>query len=236
MLNVDNLFLDYSGVRALQGVVLHVDRGEAVALVGSNGAGKTSLLNCIAGIHRPAGGVIRIGEVEATGLSPNRMSEFGVALVPEGRRLFGRMTVEENLRIGAYKFRRSAQGDVDRTLSHVFEMFPVLRERRKQEARNLSGGEQQMVAIGRALMSRPSLLMLDEPSLGIAPMMVERIFDQLREVHAAGTTILLVEQNVPLALDFADRGYVMQSGRVAASGSSEELLESDLVRKAYLGI
>jgi branched-chain amino acid transport system ATP-binding protein len=224
-----------AGVRALQGVSLHVKNGEVVALIGANGAGKTTLLKAIAGLVEAQGGEVTfdgraIGAVDAA----DRV-KLGVALVPEGRRLFSRLSVAENLTLGSY-----GNGDpVHRRamLDRVHALFPVLRERARQRAGTLSGGEAQMLAIARALMSRPRFLMLDEPSLGIMPRLVDQVMDALRRLHETeGLTMFLVEQNVPAALDLADRGYVLQTGRVVLEGSSEELRSSDLVRKAYLGM
>jgi branched-chain amino acid transport system ATP-binding protein len=235
LLDVRDLHAAYgSGVRALQGVSLEVRAGELVALVGANGAGKTTLLKAIAGLMRPQRGAIafdgaRMEEVDA----PDRV-RVGIALVPEGRRLFTRLTVGENLTLGTYI--DADPGHRRETLDRVHALFPVLRERAAQRAGTLSGGEGQMLAIARALMSRPRLLMLDEPSLGIMPRMVDAILEVLGRLRADGLTILLVEQNVPAALDVADRGYVVQTGRVVLSGTSDELRHSDLVKKAYLGI
>jgi branched-chain amino acid transport system ATP-binding protein len=232
---VRDLAVSYGGVLALQGVSLHVDPGEVVALVGANGAGKTTLLKAIAGLLRPLRGDVeldgrRINDVEA----PERV-RLGVALVPEGRRLFSRLTVRENLTLGALTNRDPQQRE--ELFERVYALFPILRERAGQRAGTLSGGEQQMLAIARALMSRPKLLMLDEPSLGIMPRLIDEIMAVLGQLHARdGLTMLLVEQNVPAALRLANRGYVLQTGRIVLEGTSEELLGSELVRKAYLGI
>jgi branched-chain amino acid transport system ATP-binding protein len=224
-----------AGVRALQGVSLRVDAGEVVALIGANGAGKTTLLKAIAGLVTPQAGEVSfdgqpIGAVDAA----DRV-KLGVALVPEGRRLFSRLSVAENLTLGSF-----SNGDPTHRremLERIEALFPVLRERSKQRAGTLSGGEAQMLAIARALMSRPRFLMLDEPSLGIMPRLVDQVMDSLRLLHETeGLTMFLVEQNVPAALDLADRGYVLQTGRVVLEGRSEELRGSDLVRKAYLGM
>jgi branched-chain amino acid transport system ATP-binding protein len=236
LLEVHDVHVAYgAGVRALQGVSLHVDSGEVVALIGANGAGKTTLLKAIAGLVEPQGGEVTfdgqpIGAVDAA----DRV-KLGVALVPEGRRLFSRLSVAENLALGSY-------GNADpahrrEMLQRIHTLFPVLRERARQRAGTLSGGEAQMLAIARALMSRPRFLMLDEPSLGIMPRLVDQVMDALRRLHETeGLTMFLVEQNVPAALDLADRGYVLQTGRVVLEGRSEELRGSDLVRKAYLGM
>ncbi len=233
MLEVKDVHLDYDGAVALRGVDLRVARGELVALVGSNGAGKSSLMAGISGLHRPIRGSVRFEGTEISRLPPHKVSGLGIALVPEGRRLFAHLTVMRNLMLGGYRRDRSERR---RDLERVFALFPVLSERTRQPAGTLSGGEQQMLALGRALMARPKLLMLDEPSLGVAPKLVARILDVLGEIRASGTTILLVEQDVRAALEMADRGYVLQSGRVVTSGEAEELRESEEVRRAYLGI
>ena len=224
-----------AGVLALQGITLHVRPGEIVALIGANGAGKTTLLKTIAGLVAPRSGEIRfegraIGDLEA----PDRV-KLGVALVPEGRRLFSRLTVAENLTLGT--FTNADPGHRREMLERIYALFPVLRERTRQRAGTLSGGEGQMLAIARALMSRPRFLMLDEPSLGIMPRLVDAILESLARLHRAeGLAMFLVEQNVPAALELATRGYVLQTGRVVLEGTSRDLLGSDLVRKAYLGI
>lgn len=234
MLAVRELGVSYAGATALDGVSLDVRTGELIALVGANGAGKSSLLAAVSGLHRPVSGSIRLGDDEISALPPHRISRLGLALVPEGRRLFAQLSVERNLLLGDF---RGRDGERRRQqLEHVFELFPVLSQRLQQPAGTLSGGEQQMLALGRGLMGRPRLLMLDEPSLGVAPKLVSAIFDALRQVNEEGTTVLLIEQNVRRALELADRGYVIQSGRVVASGPSEKLLESDEVRRAYLGM
>ncbi len=234
MLRVRDLEVDYDGSVALAGVCLEVDRGEIVALVGANGAGKTSLLSALAGFVTPSAGTIDYDGRGIMGLPADRVSRLGIALVPEGRRLFPRLPVWRNLLLGAYhkrdpRFRES-------TLRKVFELFPILESRQRQAAGTLSGGEQQMLAIGRALMSGPNLLLLDEPSLGIAPMVVARIFEALTEINRLGITILLVEQRLQQALELAARGYVIQTGRIVLTGSGGELLKEDRVRRAYMGI
>ena len=236
LLEVRDLRVAYAGgVHALHGVSLQVQPGEVVALVGANGAGKTTLLKTIVGLLRPLG-----GEVAFAGRSLSRLAgadcvRLGVALVPENRHLFGRLTVAENLLLGSYTNKDPQHRRM--MLDRVWSLFPVLRERAGQRSGTLSGGEQQMLAIGRALMSRPKLLMLDEPSLGIMPRLVDHIMDVLRQLHEQeGLAMLLVEQNVPAALRLADRGYVLQTGRVVLEGPSRELLTSDLVRRAYLGL
>lgn len=234
MLNIRGLHLDYSGVIALAGVDLEVRSGEAVALVGANGAGKSSLLAAISGLHRPVAGSINFQGTEISRLPAHRITPLGLSLVPEARRLFGRLSVRKNLILGAYHQRDAALRAED--LEYLVDLVPVLGERMDQRAETLSGGEQQMVALGRALMGRPRLLMLDEPSLGIAPMLVQALFQAMRAIRERGTTILLVEQNLGLALKFADRAYVLQSGRVVLQGNAEQMAASDEVRKAYLGL
>jgi branched-chain amino acid transport system ATP-binding protein len=234
LLVVENVTVDYDGAIALREVSLSVDQGSIVALVGSNGAGKSTLLSTVVGLKRPARGRVLLDGRDITGLPAHRVARLGVALVPEGRRLFPGLSVWRNLLLGAYG--RSDNGARAETLEVVRELFPVLEERRDQQAATLSGGEQQMLAIGRALMSRPRLLLLDEPSLGIAPQLVVRIFDSLREINEHGITILLVEQRLQQALRLASRGYVLQTGRVALEGPSTDLLASDEVRQAYLGL
>jgi branched-chain amino acid transport system ATP-binding protein len=224
----------YGRVQALRGVSLSINEGEIVALIGSNGAGKTTTLRLISGLNRPAKGEVRLrGEAIHT-LGAERIARMGVGHAPEGRRLFPRMTVQENLDMGAYARRDRAGIRTD--FERVFTLFPRLRERKSQLAGSLSGGEQQMVAIGRALMSAPSILLLDEPSLGLAPILVDSIFEVIREINAKGTTILLIEQNALLALNTASRGYVLETGSVALSGSSDTLLTSADVQRAYLGM
>lgn len=234
MLSVQHLSLDYAGVVALTDVQLKVEQGEAVALVGANGAGKSSLLAAVAGLHRPVQGSIKFLGQEISNWPAHRIAPLGLALVPEGRRLFGHLTVRQNLILGAYHQRDSAQRERD--LAYVTDLLPHVAERIDFKAASLSGGEQQMVALGRALMGRPKLLMLDEPSLGIAPLVVARIFEALHKIRSAGTTVLLVEQNLKLALEFADRACVLQTGRVVLSGKADDMLNSDDVRKAYLGL
>ena len=233
MLEVRDLDAAYGDLRALVGVGVRVGSGEIVALVGSNGAGKTTLLRCIAGLTRPRAGRVLWQGQDLGGLPPHRVVERGVAMVPEGRRLFGHMTVEENLALGAFGAR--ARPERQATLERVFHTFPRLAERRRQRAGALSGGEQQMVAIGRALMTRPTLLMLDEPSLGLAPRVVETMFEVLLEINRAGVAVFLVEQNVRAALDLAHRAYLLEHGRVVGEGTGAEVLADPGVRRAYLG-
>jgi branched-chain amino acid transport system ATP-binding protein len=234
LLNVDNLQVAYGGILALQGVSLSIAAGEIVTLIGSNGAGKTTLLRTISGLLRPRNGSIRWEDtVELVGMAAHRIVRQGISHVPEGRQIFADMSVRENLALGAYQRRDRAgvAADMDR----CFTRFPILAQRRAQAAGTLSGGEQQMLAIGRALMARPRLLLLDEPSLGLAPLVVRQIFDIIREINQTGTTIFLVEQNAHLALGVANRAYVLQSGRVIKSDAAAKLLEDPEVRKAYLG-
>ena len=233
MLEVWQLDAAYGELRALAEVSVRVEPGEIVALVGSNGAGKTTLLRSMAGLTRPRAGRIRWRNEDLGHLPPHKVVERGVAMVPEGRRLFGHMTVEENLGLGA--FTRRARGERSASLARVYEIFPRLAERRRQRAGALSGGEQQMVAIGRALMTRPALLMLDEPSLGLAPRVVEALLEVLATIHQTGVAVFLVEQNVRAALGLAHRGYLLAHGRVVGEGSGAGLLGDPEVRRAYLG-
>ena len=232
ILKVDNINVYYGAIHAIKGVSFHVDRGEVVTLIGANGAGKSTTLQTISGLLRSRTGSVDFLGENISRLPPHKIVELGLAQVPEGRRIFLQMTVQENLEMGAYT--RSGSG-VDEDLEKVFAQFPRLKERRRQVAGTLSGGEQQMLAIGRALMSSPKLLMLDEPSMGLAPILVEQIFDIIRRLHENGTTILLVEQNAQMALSVADRAYVMETGSISLSGTGRELAESDQVKKTYLG-
>jgi branched-chain amino acid transport system ATP-binding protein len=233
MLEVRGVDVYHGDLQALWGVSLDVVEGEVVALIGPNGAGKTSLLRTIVGLHRPAAGTIALEGHPIHTLPAHRIVERGVLLVPEGRRLFGEMSVLENLDVGAFTGR--ARGERERTLRQVFEIFPILAERRRQLASTLSGGQQQMVAIGRALMGLPRLLLLDEPSLGIAPLVVQNIFQVLRQINERGVTLLLVEQNARLALELADRAYILENGRVVGQGAGRDLLDDEGVQQAYLG-
>jgi branched-chain amino acid transport system ATP-binding protein len=233
LLSVRGVAADYGDVRALWDISLVVGAGEIVALVGPNGAGKTTLMRTIAGLHRPAAGSIELEGVPLHTVAPHHIVERGLILVPEGRHLFSDMTVLENLRLGAYAPRARAKRE--ETLRRVYEVFPVLDERKRQIAATLSGGQQQMLAIGRAIMGLPRLLLLDEPSLGLAPMVVRGIFDVIERVNAEGTTVLLVEQNAHLALEVADRAYILEQGRVAGQGTGQELLHDSQVQRAYLG-
>jgi len=233
LLEVSGLTVAYGGIVAIRGIDLHVDHGELVAIIGANGAGKTTTLKALAGMLAPAGGAIRYDGSEVAGEASHRLVRRGISLVPEGRGVFARLTVHENLAMGAYI--RDDRGAVADDLDRVYGLFPRLRERRTQTAGTLSGGEQQMLAIGRAMMCRPRLLLLDEPSMGLAPLMVQKIFEVIGAIAAEGVTILLVEQNARLALQAAARGYVMESGAITLTDSSAALLGSEQVRQAYLG-
>jgi branched-chain amino acid transport system ATP-binding protein len=224
----------YGRVQALHGVTLHVDKGEVVALIGSNGAGKTTTLRTISGLMHPAKGQIIFDGQDISATNASKIVEMGICQSPEGRRLFPRMSVQDNLLMGAYT--RRDRANIDRDMKHVFELFPRVEERRTQIAGTLSGGEQQMLAMGRALMARPKVLMLDEPSLGLAPILVDTIFAVIREINGEGTPVLLVEQNASKALAAANRAYVLETGVVAKEGTGKELLESEDVQKAYLGM
>ena len=233
MLELARVDLGYGDLRAVQDLSLVVRPGEIVTLLGANGAGKTTVLRAISGLLRPRSGAIRYDGRRLDRLAPDAIVELGVVQVPEGRKLFPSLTARENLALGA--FARRARGDERATLDEVLALFPVLRERADQRAGTLSGGEQQMLAIGRALMARPTLLMLDEPSLGLAPMVVQEVFRVVREIHARGVTVLLVEQNVRQALQTSQRGYVLENGRVVLEGTGEALLASEATQRAYLG-
>ena len=233
LLIVEGLRVAYGGIQAVRGITFHVEPGEMVALVGANGAGKSSTLKALARMLDAAGGSVRYQGKEIAHLPAHQLVREGIALVPEGRGVFPRLTVAENLAMGA--FCRDDRAEIARDLDHVYGLFPRLKEREAQLAGTLSGGEQQMLAIGRALMSRPKLLLLDEPSMGLAPIMVQKIFEVIRMVAAEGMTILLIEQNAKLALETSQRGYVMESGEITLTGVSAELLHDPKVRQAYLG-
>ena len=224
----------YGRVQAVRSASLQVDTGEVVALIGSNGAGKTTTLRTISGLLHPAHGTITFNGKDITRMEPQKIVDLGICQSPEGRRLFARMTVLDNLRMGAYTRKNAAE--IKRDMDRVFELFPRLKERLNQIAGTLSGGEQQMCAMGRALMAKPKLLMLDEPSLGLAPILVETIFSIVREINAQGTPVLLVEQNANKALEVAHRAYVLETGVIVKTGTGKELLESEDVQKAYLGM
>ena len=233
LLEIENLHTYYGQIHALKGVSLTVDKGEIVTLVGANGAGKSTLLKTTSGLLRPSQGSILLDGKDLTQYPPHEIVARGVVQVPEGRRVFGRLTVTENLEMGAFAI--SDQKLIKENLERVFNLFPRLKERSRQVSGTLSGGEQQMLAMGRALMANPRVLLLDEPSMGLAPVLVDGIFDTIRQLHAEGTTILLVEQNARMALQVADRGYVLQSGAVVLSDNAENLRQNELVRQAYLG-
>lgn len=232
LLKIDDINVYYGAIHAIKGVSFEVNEGEIVTLIGANGAGKSTILKTISGLLRSKTGDVEFLDGSIAHVPPHKIVDMGLAHVPEGRRVFLNMTVEENLEMGAYTQEKST---VAASKEDVFARFPRLKERRKQIAGTLSGGEQQMLAMGRALMSKPKLLMLDEPSMGLAPLLVEQIFDIIKELHEAGTTILLVEQNAQMALSVATRAYVLETGKITLSGTGEELAASDKVRKAYLG-
>ena len=236
MLRIQSLNAFYGNIQALRGISLHVDDGEIVTLLGANGAGKTTLLNTICGLITSRQGKITFRDEDITKLSAEKIVRLGISQVPEGRQLFGDLTVLENLILGAYHHYRSRKKEVYRYLDTIFEIFPILKEREKQYAGTLSGGEQQMLAVGRALMSMPTLLLLDEPSMGLAPKIISEIFEIIKRLRDEQTTTsLLVEQNAHVARDVADRGYVMETGRIVLQGTSEELLENKEIKRAYLG-
>ncbi len=232
LLKADHIHVYYGSIHAVKGVSFEVNEGEVVTLIGANGAGKSTVLNTVSGLLHPRFGSIEFEGKDLKGMPPHKIVEHGLAQCPEGRRIFLQMTVEDNLEMGAFTQPGST---IAGGIADVYKRFPRLEERRRQVAGTLSGGEQQMLAMGRALMSRPKLLMLDEPSMGLAPILVEQIFDIIRELHKAGTTILLVEQNAQAALSVADRAYVLETGTVSLSGTGAELMASDKVREAYLG-
>ena len=232
MLKVENINVYYGAIHAIKDISFEVNEGEVVTLIGANGAGKSTILKTVSGLLRSKTGSITFEEGDISHLAPHKVVNLGLAHVPEGRRVFTRMTVEENLEMGGYT---RPNGEIDASIAAVYEQFPRLKERRKQVAGTLSGGEQQMLAMGRALMSKPKLLMLDEPSMGLAPILVEQIFEIIQSLHKAGTTILLVEQNAQMALSVADRGYVLETGKIVTTGTGKDLLEDESVKKAYLG-
>ena len=231
MLKIDNLRVNYGGIEAVKDISFEVPEGKIVTLIGANGAGKSTTLRTIAGLVKPAAGRIRLQAEDITGISPDKIVSKGITLVPEGRRVFPDLTVLENLKIGAYL----RKDDLSDDLEWVYSLFPRLKERSWQAAGTLSGGEQQMLAVGRALMSRPKLMMMDEPSLGLAPLVVKDIFSLIRKINEPGVTILLIEQNANMALHTADLAYVLETGRLTLSGSGKELLKNEAVKKAYLG-
>jgi branched-chain amino acid transport system ATP-binding protein len=233
LLELSGLEVAYGGIQAVKGIDLHVGEGELVCLIGANGAGKTTTLKGICGVQPVKAGTVRYAGENVTGKPPHRLVRRGLAMVPEGRGVFGALTIEENLAMGAYI--RSDRAGVRSDIERVFTLFPRLQERRRQTAGTLSGGEQQMLAIGRALMSKPRLLLLDEPSMGLAPLMVQKVFETVLSVSKEGVTILLIEQNAKLALEVSHRGYVMESGVITLSGDAKSLLHDPAVRAAYLG-
>ncbi len=240
LLEISGVHIHYGGIEAVKGIDLKVEEGEVVTLIGGNGAGKTTTLKTISGIKHPTSGTITFRGKRIDGTPAHQVAGLGIGHAPEGRRIFGRMSVRENLRMGQYASnaratRLARRQSENEAFDRVYALFPILKERQDQAVGTLSGGQQQMLAIGRALMTRPDLLMLDEPSMGLAPMLVERIFDIIKEINRQGTTILLIEQNAHMALNAASRGYVIESGRIVLEDSSEKLLGNDQVRKAYLG-
>jgi len=233
MLKIKNLESGYGKLKVLRKISIHVNRGETVTIIGANGAGKTTLLNSIAGLVRSKSGEILFDKQDVLKFPPEKIVFMGCSLVPEGRQVFSTMTVKENLILGAYVRQRRKQKDID--LESIYSIFPVLKEREKQLAGTLSGGEQQMLAIGRALMAKPKLIMMDEPSMGLAPLIVKEIFNIIKKLRDDGNTVLLVEQNAKAALGIANRGYVLETGRIVLEGSSEDLLSNRDVQRAYLG-
>lgn len=233
MLHVENLEVYYGAIHAIQGVSFDVKQGEIIALIGANGAGKTTILHTITGLVPAHSGNVNFNGTELTKTAPHKIVGLGMAHVPEGRRIFQQLTVYENLMLGAYT--RKDNSEIENTLSTVFKRFPRLEERRTQVAGTLSGGEQQMLAMGRALMSHPSIILMDEPSMGLSPLYVNEIFDIIKSVNEAGTTVLLVEQNAKKALSIADRAYVLETGNIVLSGDAKNLINDESVKKAYLG-
>ncbi|XXB84023.1 ABC transporter ATP-binding protein [Chromobacterium sp. CV08] len=233
MLEVKDLQVAYGGIKAVKGIDFHIEQGELVTLIGANGAGKTTTLKTLVGMVKKSGGSIVYDGKDVASIPSHDFVRHGLAMVPEGRGVFAKLTVEENLQMGAYY--RNDKAAIQSEIEHVYELFPRLKERRLQLAGTLSGGEQQMVAMGRAMLSRPKLLLLDEPSMGLAPIIVEKIFEIIQMVSKQGVTMLLVEQNAKLALEVSQRGYVMESGRITMSGDAKELLNDERVRNAYLG-
>ena len=232
LLKVNGLHVYYGAIHAIKGISLEVNEGEIVTLIGANGAGKSTTLNTIAGLLKPRQGTVAFAGMPVGGTGASKMVYKGLSLCPEGRRIFQQMTVKENLEMGSFS---RPKDELESSMAQVYGFFPRLKEREKQIAGTLSGGEQQMLAMGRALMSKPRLMMLDEPSMGLAPILVEQIFEIIREMNRAGTTILLVEQNAQMALSIANRAYVMETGRITMEGNARELMNDDNVRKAYLG-
>lgn len=231
VLRINDLKVNYGGIEAVRGISFHVNKGEIVTLIGANGAGKSSTLRTISGLVKPSGGSVVFGGEDITAKDPTSIVSKGLMMVPEGRRIFPNLTVLENLKMGAYL----RNDDLEKDIEMVYGYFPRLKERSWQAGGTLSGGEQQMLAVGRALMGRPKLLMMDEPSLGLAPIVVQGIFDIIRKIHEDGTTVLLIEQNANMALHVADRAYVIENGKISIEGTGKELLENEKVKEAYLG-
>lgn len=235
MLTVNDINVYYGVIHALKGISFHVEEGEIVSLIGANGAGKTTTMQTISGLLRSKTGDITFLGESIIKTEPNKIVKMGLAQVPEGRRVFSSMTVQENLEMGAYSRPSKQSREIEQDLQSIFKRFPRLKERRRQQAGTLSGGEQQMLAIGRALMSRPKMLLLDEPSMGLSPILVQEIFDCIKEVNKSGTTILLVEQNAKMALSVANRAYVLETGKILLEGNASDLLNNEQVQRAYLG-
>ena len=233
MLEVKDLEVYYGVIQAIKGVSFHVDKGEVIALIGANGAGKTTILHTITGLLTPKKGSVMFGGKDITKVPAHKIVSMGMAHVPEGRRVFAELSVYENLRMGAYT--RKDKGEIEASLQQIYERFPRLKERKNQMAGTLSGGEQQMLAMGRALMSKPQIILMDEPSMGLSPILVNEIFDIIQSVSESGTTVLLVEQNAKKALSITDRAYVLETGNIVMEGKAQDLLEDDSIKKAYLG-
>ena len=233
MLRVENLAVNYGMINAVRGVNFEVNQGEIVSLIGANGAGKSTILRTISGLIKPASGTLTYEGQNITKTNAQKIVQLGISHVPEGRHVFKGLSVRENLEMGA--FLRKDRANIEADIQAVYDRFPVLGERQKQDASTLSGGEQQMLAMGRALMSKPKLLLLDEPSMGLAPIFIQEIFNIIQQIQAQGTTVLLIEQNAKMALSIASRGYVLETGKIVLRGTGQELLESDAVQKAYLG-
>ena len=233
MLRVENLAVNYGMINAVRGVNFEVNQGEIVSLIGANGAGKSTILRTVSGLIKPASGTLTYEGPNITKTNAQKIVQLGISHVPEGRHVFKGLSVRENLEMGA--FLRKDRANIEEDIQAVYDRFPVLGERQKQDASTLSGGEQQMLAMGRALMSKPKLLLLDEPSMGLAPIFIQEIFNIIQQIQAQGTTVLLIEQNAKMALSIASRGYVLETGKIVLSGTGQELLESDAVQKAYLG-